>query len=306
MKPTRNRFFCRACGKAKMLFETESRAMNYIKFNRDEVYQAGGHAPVRAYYCNVCMGWHVTSNSNAEHFNGWKSKAESAVDSYIQQQETRQRYIKSKLFNRGQEYYAKGEHKNATDSFLQSFHAQKDKHAGEQTPQCLESLKEAFASACREVSAMLERDYADAADLKRCATLVKSLSKAAVYFQDEFNEQLLLLGEAYGRIQKMTSCIVQEKSSEEKEIEALEKERQKEEKKSKKRKRLVSELPRELSRIHCFIIAGHRLESERLLHVTASRIRELLEYEDTREDALKQIDDILAVKKEFEETFGLN
>lgn len=61
MKPTKNRVFCIECGKAKMLFESESKAMNFIKYNSDEIEQTTGHAPVRAYYCSMCGGWHVTS-----------------------------------------------------------------------------------------------------------------------------------------------------------------------------------------------------------------------------------------------------
>lgn len=66
MKPTRNKYYCMACGRTKMLFEDEAHAMNFIRFNSDDVARENGHAPVRAYYCHLCMGWHLTSNPNVE------------------------------------------------------------------------------------------------------------------------------------------------------------------------------------------------------------------------------------------------
>ena len=61
MKPTRNRVFCLAYGHHKMLFDNEQAANNFIKYNHDEILEENGKAPTRAYYCDVCSGWHVTS-----------------------------------------------------------------------------------------------------------------------------------------------------------------------------------------------------------------------------------------------------
>ena len=36
MKPKKNRIFCRDCNKYKTLFESESKADNFIKFNHEE------------------------------------------------------------------------------------------------------------------------------------------------------------------------------------------------------------------------------------------------------------------------------
>lgn len=49
-----------------MLFESESKASNFIKFNKDEIVKETGKAPVRSYYCQFCGGWHITSNPNEE------------------------------------------------------------------------------------------------------------------------------------------------------------------------------------------------------------------------------------------------
>jgi hypothetical protein len=60
MKP-KNRIYCRECGKSKLLFESEKKALNFIKFNGDEILGESGRAPIRAYYCQCCGGYHVTS-----------------------------------------------------------------------------------------------------------------------------------------------------------------------------------------------------------------------------------------------------
>ena len=61
MKPTKNQVFCPSAQRAKMLFSERSKALNFIKFNYDEILEESGKAPDRAYYCSACGGWHVTS-----------------------------------------------------------------------------------------------------------------------------------------------------------------------------------------------------------------------------------------------------
>ena len=63
MKPTKNKVMCFDCGRNKMLFETEKKALNFIKFNADDIEDNSGKRPIRAYYCDSCCGWHVTSSS---------------------------------------------------------------------------------------------------------------------------------------------------------------------------------------------------------------------------------------------------
>lgn len=63
MKPTKNRVYCIGCNKPKMLFESKKKAMNFIRFNAEDMEEKGGLAPVRAYYCSSCCGWHVTSRN---------------------------------------------------------------------------------------------------------------------------------------------------------------------------------------------------------------------------------------------------
>ena len=66
MKPTKNRMFCRECNRPKMLFGDEKQALNFLKFNTGEYEE---QVPLRAYYCNACMGWHITSKEGESYIN---------------------------------------------------------------------------------------------------------------------------------------------------------------------------------------------------------------------------------------------
>ena len=50
---------CPDCGKPKILFESESKANNFIKFNASEIPNGD---KLRSYYCPACCGWHVSSH----------------------------------------------------------------------------------------------------------------------------------------------------------------------------------------------------------------------------------------------------
>lgn len=63
MKPTKNRVYCPDCGRTKMLFEDEKKALNFIKFNAESMAdECNGKVPTRAYFCMACAGWHLTSS----------------------------------------------------------------------------------------------------------------------------------------------------------------------------------------------------------------------------------------------------
>ncbi len=64
MKPKNNIVHCYGCHRSKMLFETKAKADNFIKYNKDNILEENGFAPVRSYYCEFCCGYHVTSNSS--------------------------------------------------------------------------------------------------------------------------------------------------------------------------------------------------------------------------------------------------
>ena len=61
MKPTKSRVYCVACMRSKMLFETQEKADRFIQYNKEDIEEENGKAPVRSYYCRLCGGWHVTS-----------------------------------------------------------------------------------------------------------------------------------------------------------------------------------------------------------------------------------------------------
>ena len=65
MKP-KIRYFCVACQRPKMLFETQEEADRFIAYNRGDILRGRRKAPVRSYYCEICGGWHVTSNPSKE------------------------------------------------------------------------------------------------------------------------------------------------------------------------------------------------------------------------------------------------
>lgn len=59
MKP-KNRYFCMGCQRPKMLFESKSKADNFLKFNKDDF----DKTPSRSYFCSFCGGWHISSISS--------------------------------------------------------------------------------------------------------------------------------------------------------------------------------------------------------------------------------------------------
>ena len=65
-KPKNNKVWCPDCGRKKMLFENESKANNFIKWNGDDIDAHGGE--LRPYYCPSCCGWHISSKPHKESY----------------------------------------------------------------------------------------------------------------------------------------------------------------------------------------------------------------------------------------------
>jgi hypothetical protein len=59
-----------------MLFETESKARNFIKFNGDDVYNKG---ELRPYFCPSCGGYHISSK---EHKQSYDTATDRLIDAY--------------------------------------------------------------------------------------------------------------------------------------------------------------------------------------------------------------------------------
>ena len=62
MTKPKNRVYCPAIERSKMLFETQDKADRFIKFNEDDLRDKGTikFKKLRSYYCEVCGGWHIT------------------------------------------------------------------------------------------------------------------------------------------------------------------------------------------------------------------------------------------------------
>ena len=86
MKPTKNRVFCKECGRTKMLFETEKKAQLFMKFNNEDIAAENDNVPVRAYFCESCGGWHLTHIVEAPK---GVSKTQQAIDHMNVLKETR-------------------------------------------------------------------------------------------------------------------------------------------------------------------------------------------------------------------------
>ena len=67
----KNRIMCPDCGRQKMLFESEAKANNFIKFNKDEINNGD---KLRAYYCSACCGWHISHQKYHEDMEGRTDK----------------------------------------------------------------------------------------------------------------------------------------------------------------------------------------------------------------------------------------
>lgn len=77
MKPTKSRVMCPDCGKQKMLFETEKKAQNFLKFNGDAV-NPDGTREMRVYYCPACCGYHISSHQ----YKGKGKRTDRLIEGY--------------------------------------------------------------------------------------------------------------------------------------------------------------------------------------------------------------------------------
>lgn len=74
----KNRIMCPDCGRAKMLFETEAKAKNFIKFNGDDIHHDGD---LRVYFCPACGGYHISSK---EYKKNYDSNTDKLIAAYKQ------------------------------------------------------------------------------------------------------------------------------------------------------------------------------------------------------------------------------
>lgn len=78
MKPKdKNRVMCPDCWKQKLLFDSETKANNFIKWNKEDI-QNGDE--LRAYYCPACCGWHISHQKFHKKMEGRTSRL---IDAYL-------------------------------------------------------------------------------------------------------------------------------------------------------------------------------------------------------------------------------
>ncbi|MFZ1322169.1 MAG: hypothetical protein WAT71_11495 [Ignavibacteria bacterium] len=84
MKPTKNKVYCKDCGRSKMVFESEKKANTFIMFNSEDIESESGYSPNRSYHCILCDGWHVTSRNDNLNI---KSRTERVIELYTEKKE---------------------------------------------------------------------------------------------------------------------------------------------------------------------------------------------------------------------------
>ena len=82
MKPIKNKIFCMAIGRPKMLFKTKKNADNCIKFNGNEIFLKSGKKPCRSYYCILCGGWHITSVDSSKSARYFDNRVNAELNLY--------------------------------------------------------------------------------------------------------------------------------------------------------------------------------------------------------------------------------
>ena len=86
MSKPKNRVMCPDCGRQKMLFESESKANSFIKWNKDEIENGD---KLRAYYCPACCGWHI---SHQKFHKDMEGRTDKLIEAYNNQKKTHNEY----------------------------------------------------------------------------------------------------------------------------------------------------------------------------------------------------------------------
>ncbi len=81
MAKPKNRIVCPDSNRTKMLFETERKANDFIKWNGSEIDTHGG--VLRSYYCPACCGWHITHKEHTEDYDNRTAKMIDAFNKSV-------------------------------------------------------------------------------------------------------------------------------------------------------------------------------------------------------------------------------
>lgn len=89
-KPNKCRVMCPDIGRQKMLFETEEKAKNFIKFNGEEL--TDDTSKLRVYWCDACCGYHISSHELKKSDDG--RRTEKLIEAYRKDQENGGKFFK--------------------------------------------------------------------------------------------------------------------------------------------------------------------------------------------------------------------
>jgi hypothetical protein len=73
-----------------MQFESEKKALNFIKWNKESIEEEGdGNVPNRAYYCSFCCCWHITHMEENEIYKKNEEELNLKIDRFMRTSEGR-------------------------------------------------------------------------------------------------------------------------------------------------------------------------------------------------------------------------
>lgn len=97
MSKPKNRIMCPDCGRQKMLFESETKANNFIKWNKDEIPYGD---KLRAYFCSACCGWHISHQKFHKDMEGHTNKLIEAYHQQLKKHSEHEYQLIEELYNR--------------------------------------------------------------------------------------------------------------------------------------------------------------------------------------------------------------
>jgi len=287
-----------------MLFESESQANNFIKFNRESIEELGGKIPVRSYYCPLCMGWHVTSNPNVAFFENHPSRAETALNQILTAQENR---IANKPFGQGEIFDSQGLYDKTCLYYLTFYHQTKSDISKKELAH--QFLKKAFEAECKLVSRILEEgkrnDPVECSSAKRCMRLLRRASTQDAQIFSDYLETLTSVVQSFPNVpkckgQKDEVLSVVELSDEE----IRRKEEQKAKRQEEKLEKKFCKLKSQVSKVKANLIAGQKSESQWLIRKCMNDIRQFSEFPKYKEQLIILIDELMNCRRRFDEQFS--
>lgn len=301
MKPTRNRYYCLAAERRKMLFESENQANNFIKFNVTEMEELGGKVPVRSYYCPICIGWHVTSNPDAEYFETHPSNAELAINAMQERKKKKKNEKKdrfSKVFENAAILVEQNRLKEAIQLYVDRYHSIKNDTSQRETAKLF--LQKAFEIESKLVNQIIESGQQnDPAACKPVRNGLRALKKAAEGWDEVFSDYLESLSRVVGTFPKPTKKTISELTVEE--LEKLElRKKVKEEKNLNKR---FHKFKQKVRTIYACMLIGQRSECQRQFSACTKEAKTFADYPQFREQLIECIDTLMKYPKIFTEFF---